>query len=109
MAAETMTGVDMIAAERERQITAEGWTPDHDDGHRHFELAKAGATYALYGGFGPWEAPIPPLCWPWELEWWKPTRDRVADLAKAGALIAAEIDRLARVASREQQDTKEDR
>jgi hypothetical protein len=33
--------------------------------------------------------------WPWSKHWWKPTpNDRVRELVKAGALIAAEIDRL---------------
>ena len=30
------------------------------------------------------------------MEWWKPSIDPVRNLAKAGALIAAEIDRLQR-------------
>lgn len=32
--------------------------------------------------------------WPWERNWWKPSDDPIKDLIKAGALIAAEIDRL---------------
>ena len=33
--------------------------------------------------------------WPWDLEWFKPSPyDRIRELVKAGALIAAEIDRL---------------
>lgn len=33
--------------------------------------------------------------WPWAKEFWKPdSTDRVKELAKAGALIAAEIDRI---------------
>lgn len=32
--------------------------------------------------------------WPWDPSWWKPSPDPVANLVKAGALIAAEIDRL---------------
>lgn len=35
--------------------------------------------------------------WPWDEEWWKPSEDPVRNLVKAGALIAAEIDRLQRV------------
>jgi hypothetical protein len=31
--------------------------------------------------------------WPWSFEWWKP-KDRIRNLVRAGALIAAEIDRL---------------
>lgn len=36
--------------------------------------------------------------WPWDKSWWKPTPDdRIRELIKAGALIAAEIDRLQRL------------
>lgn len=34
--------------------------------------------------------------WPFDAEWWKPSNDPVRNLVKAGALIAAEIDRLLR-------------
>ena len=32
--------------------------------------------------------------WPWDKKWWKPSDDPIKNLIKAGALIAAEIDRL---------------
>jgi hypothetical protein len=31
---------------------------------------------------------------PWDYKWWKPSKDPIKNLVKAGALIAAEIDRL---------------
>ena len=34
--------------------------------------------------------------WPWSDKWWKP-KDKIRDLVRAGALIAAEIDRLQRL------------
>lgn len=38
--------------------------------------------------------------WPWEARFWKPCPDdRARELVKAGALIAAEIDRLQRAAA----------
>jgi len=41
-----------------------------------------------------------PIEWPWDDEWWKPTpNDRIRELTKAGALIAAEIDRLMRASA----------
>lgn len=103
-------GLALIAAERQRQITAEGWTPEHDAGHGDGELARAAGCYALVAGMPSdmrddvlrgdrdWP-PSPP--WPWEREWWKPgadnsTESRIRELAKAGALTAAEIDRLLR-------------
>lgn len=113
-----MTGIELIAAERVRQVTSEGWTPEHDDEHDDESLALAAICYA---------APIPIFqcdkregdegCyvfvdpWPdsWGTEWDKrpfynyngkrrePTpNDRIRMLVKAGALIAAEIDRLQR-------------
>lgn len=35
-----------VLAERERQINAEGWSSEHDDGHDKGQLAKAAAAYA---------------------------------------------------------------
>ena len=98
-------GIDLIMAERERQITAEGWDSKHDDLHHDGELALAAACYALpdhareldsgEGGFQV-KIKLRYLLWPWD-GWWKPTPDdRVRELVKAGALIAAEIDRLLR-------------
>jgi hypothetical protein len=111
----------MIAAERQRQITEEGWTPEHDDEHDDESLALAAACFAsprqLYVGremgYGevyyrdPW-----PLTW--ARSWDKRPRDaaegklrpqtkdeRLRLLAKAGALIAAEIDRLLRASDEE--------
>lgn len=37
-----------------------------------------------------------PNDWPWDRSWWKPSPDPIRNLVKAGALIAAEIDRLQR-------------
>jgi hypothetical protein len=39
-----------IARERERQLTAEGWSPEHDDEHANGELARAAAAYAIFSG-----------------------------------------------------------
>lgn len=93
------TGIEIIAEERARHATVEGWTPEHDDAHDKGELASAAAAYAMVprrqsGDDSPEEAPE---IWPWDEDWWKPCpNDRVHELAKAGALIAAEIDRLQR-------------
>ena len=91
-------GVNLIEAERERQIYQEGWTEEHDDKHVNNELALAAACYAVPDVFsqGYW----PPT---WDLSWYKPTT-RIRDLVKAGALIAAEIERLQRI---ELKQTKE--
>lgn len=43
---ESLFALADIAAERVRQVEAEGWTPEHDDRHNNSELACA-AAYAL--------------------------------------------------------------
>jgi hypothetical protein len=91
-------GVVLIAAERQRQVTEEGWTVGHDDVHGGEELAQAAACYALPPDVR--DGPIHDFdLWPFQPDWWKPG-DRVRELVKAGALIAAEIDRLQRAALR---------
>ena len=107
----TRTGIERIVDERARQIAKEGWTPEHDDEHTEGELALVGALYATPVQLSellmlpnemrfvdPWPSS-------WDEEWDKrlPDRDpkdtsveRIRELEKAGALIAAEIDRLLR-------------
>lgn len=85
-----------VLAERQRQVTAEGWTPEHDDEHSDGEMALAASSYALYAHKKP-IAPAIPYNWPWEPEWFKQQGAR-RDLVKAGALILAEIERLDRAA-----------
>ncbi len=93
------SGVELIAEERARQIAKEGWTDEHDDAHDEGEMAEAAAVYALCaveqarGWVGPFTER--PENWPWDAEWFKP-KDQLSNLIRAGALIAAEIDRLQR-------------
>jgi hypothetical protein len=76
-----MTGIELITEERQRQIGAEGWTPEHDAEHSAGELAMAAVSYALppdartpkrgtsigyYVGL-----PGPPFSWPWSPQWWR--------------------------------------
>lgn len=94
-----MDGVELIRKERERQINVEGYNAEHDDREKVGALSTAGAIYAL------------PLnlrtimnateYWPWDKSFYKPSKSdhtdaRIKELVKAGALIAAEIDRLKR-------------
>lgn len=89
------TGIELIAKERQRQIEVEGWTAEHDKDHDAEELLDAAICYAKAGSEGEDVDKIPQHNrWPWDREWWKPSEDRVRNLTKAGALIAAEIDRL---------------
>ena len=86
-----------VLAERRRQVDAKGWTPEHDDEHVAGELATAGASYALVAvGYGL----LALRTWPWPAGL-KPTTPR-RDLVKAGALILAEIERLDRMAERQE-------
>ncbi|MCY1221468.1 hypothetical protein D9M72_335260 [compost metagenome] len=89
-----------VLAERQRQISTEGWTPEHDDKNTAEQLALAAVCYALPQG--DYTIPEPPEFWPWEVAWWKPG-DRRRELIKAGALILAEIERLDRAAIAAQQ------
>lgn len=116
------TGSELIAAERARQVSEEGWTPEHDEQHTEGELVLAAVCYAtpiqLYRQ-GPNRPNRVILSDPWP-EWWDPQWDkrphtpsgylrdncllsdklRIRQLAKAGALIAAEIDRIQRASGR---------
>jgi hypothetical protein len=111
-----MDGAQLIARERQRQIEKEGWSAEHDDEHDDASLALAAICYAapirIYGNFehqfgfnfaDPW-----PDSWSqeWDKREWKDgapadpaksgKKTRLRNLVKAGALIAAEIDRLKR-------------
>jgi hypothetical protein len=81
-------GVDLIRAERQRQVAVEGWSADHDERHVCGELVAAAAVYLGVSGVG---------TWPWSDTAPSMGADAIADLVKAGALIAAEIDRLLHV------------
>lgn len=85
-----MTGIERIAAERKRQVEEEGWTPEHDEGHGFGELTAAAICYLMHA-HGVIGEEVPDL-WPWEDQWWKPN-DKIRDLERAGALVAAELDR----------------
>ena len=124
-------GIRLIAEERQRQILVERWSDKHDDQHTDSSLVMAAISYAtppktlkmvtrieqgdVSGGRGecPVWGDIPydvPTTWPdsWQSCWWNPgvddEPDRIRDLVKAGALIAAEIDRLQRIEARESQE-----
>lgn len=93
------TGIELIAQERAAQVSREGWTPEHDDEHSAGEMAQAAACYAAVaceqakGEDGPFVHD--PSLWPWDASWFKP-KDQLRNLVRAGALIAAEIDRVQR-------------
>lgn len=101
-----MNGAQRITAERRRQVEEEGFTPERDDVHRSSEMVMAASAFcwaaqlsSTFGVDDPSELQrFRPDYWPpnWHPSWWKPSIDPIRNLEKAGALIAAEIDRLLR-------------
>jgi hypothetical protein len=87
-----ITGASLIAAERARQITEEGHTPEADA-----ELPSgvlAWAAWSLIDSAGA-DHPVEqaPAVWPLPRDRWPATTSPLRRLTIAGALIAAEIDR----------------
>jgi hypothetical protein len=115
-------GALLIQEERRQQLTREGYTPEHDDKHVIGELLSAANCYTVAGdclangavlmGSGYLETPENlvqeildnkfgnAVAWPWEKDCLKISPDSIRNLVKAGALIAAEIDRLKRLEAR---------
>ena len=75
-----LTGVQLIYAERERQISVKGYNSEHDDTHSDDQLTMLAEKY-IFGR---------------NTKVGSTTDERISELSKAGALIAAEIDRLQR-------------
>jgi hypothetical protein len=89
-----------VMAERGRQVSVEGWTPEHDDEHVNDEIAALACFYTMPPGARDWSGPdgygetLGAAMLP---DGWKATTgDRRRELVKAGALILAEIERLDR-------------
>jgi len=107
MVPEVKKGVQIIAEERQRHMDVRGWDSSHDDdpNHENGEMAAVAALYAVphHGKYGI-NADLVERLYPknWHVRWWNPgpagsgVDGTIKDLAKAGALIAAEIDRLNR-------------
>ncbi len=103
-----LTGVQRILDERVHQLTI-GYDLAHDEEHQRQELVRAAQEYISYGDWltrhpdqpmtpQEWFA-IPsddaiPNLWPWRVEDFKPEATPQENYAKAGALLASEIDRL---------------
>lgn len=96
------TGVIRIFSERVRQVVIEGYAPENDAAYTDGSLALAAMAYIVASYESGW-VPValdsadpdlnPQDLWPWD-HMWKPSGDPIRNLEKAGALIAAEIDRL---------------
>lgn len=81
-----------VIAERQRQISVKGWTPEHDDTYIGCELAAAAISY-----IEPVEAEN---YWPadWHDGSFRPS-DYRRNLVKATALLVAELERLDRISA----------
>lgn len=90
-----LTGAELIAQERQRQVEKEGYSKKHDKQHKDGELMKAALCYFMTPLLEPRERNgLYPNEWPWEKDAWKPCpNDRVRELVKAGALFQAQIER----------------
>ena len=95
-----MSGLDRIRKERARQRSrrpgGEFYSLAHDDEHDAGEIARAAAVYAMPPEFRQRNQDLVTALTPpgWYLK--LKSDDRIRELTKAGALIAAEIDRLER-------------
>jgi len=96
------TGIELITEERQRQISQEGWTAEHDDQYLKNELQYAAVCYASDN-----LDTSPPPYWPWHPSWWKPSTDPGRNWTKAGALYLAERDRQTRLGNAEEADRME--
>lgn len=100
----TQTGAELIAAERQRQIEKKGHTVEQDDRYEDGELLHGAESYieaSKWHGeadFKRYDLDDSP--WPWD-QGFNPGEpvDAILCLTKAGAMLAAEIDRLQRIPS----------
>jgi hypothetical protein len=95
-----MTGSELIAEKVRTNREHKGYTAEHDDVHDEGELCAASVCYLDRAWLqiqqkSPRQE-SPPYIWPFEQNAWNPSDDPVRNLVHAGALIAAEIDRLKR-------------
>ncbi len=117
MASDDRDGARRITDERRRQQEAGGYGPQHDDRYRRGQLAAAAACYAapepIYVERRYAKRILMENPWPWsEGRDRRPGEDgtvnrekqsiadRIRELERAGALVAAEIDRLLRLAKK---------
>ena len=115
----SLSGAQMILNERKRQVEKHGYDGPHDDDHTCAEIADAAAVFlhayqhqacvasyrngvlikhetpkaSIYKNVES-DASVP--LWPWS-NMPKISKNKIRNLVKAGALIAAEIDRLGRL------------
>jgi hypothetical protein len=84
--------IEDVVFERARQVTAEGWTREHDDDHDCVQLANAAAAYAALAH----RPGVATGVWPFEGCQPKDKGHR-QNCVRAAALLLAEIERLDRL------------
>lgn len=95
----SLGGAEQIGTERLRQVQEEGYAPEHDDVHTSDELIFGAIAY-LDVATGA-SRNVAATNWAWDRESFKPTTDPIRNRVKAGAMIAADIDRLLRLKLRD--------
>ncbi len=101
-----LEAIELVLAERVRQVEGEGWTPAHDDqARREGQLAAAGASYALavhqkalvHARTGSLDVKpsAPHARWPFSPLAWRPAGIRRMTV-KSTALVLAELARQVR-------------
>lgn len=100
-----MTAIDQITGERYKQERIH--SPENDDRFECQELVDAAQAYMEVGAamgtnspYGPGEVPS---SYPWPMKTFKPEPTPAANYVKAAALLAAEVDRLTRLARKGEQ------
>lgn len=95
-------GSKLVVDERNRQVSEERWTAEHDAQWVKGQLVWAAIAYAMLAALAGALIPsnvrlmksLKPLdLWPWSTEWFKP-KGYVRTLTMAAALLTAEIDRI---------------
>jgi hypothetical protein len=94
-----MDAIDHFRRERQNQVLNHMYDDKHDAAHDKGELVSAALCYAtaakqLVAGFPLSLVEKVPSSWPFQAETWRPTQVARTNLRKAGALLAAEWDRL---------------
>ena len=82
--------MDNMASGRKFNLT-EGAKAIAEERHQGAELVRAALSYLAAADFG--DNPPLPFDWPFDPKSWRP-EDRRNNLIRAGALIAAELDRM---------------
>lgn len=101
-----MNGIEAISIERQNQVAVHQYDSPHDDAHTETELLAGARCYMKVAEhIAKGQTAVvkkileadPPKEWPFDTDMWKPNGVAKNNLKKAGAMIAAEWDRLDRM------------